>query len=145
MPENKPLPWWVIVVAFAVLVVGVTLASRLLRPPRSPPRTLGELAEVLRRSDPPLYAVPMADHSSEEGVYICERPRPREDLQWLRRSPKHAARWRGVVFCERAGGAIRVPEDQLESWGEHGLRVGPFVLFGDPALLRRIRAAILGQ
>jgi hypothetical protein len=143
MRARRPLPRWVIVVAFAVIVVAVTLASRLLHPPTFPPRTLGELTERLRRSDPPLYVVPMADHSPEEGVYICERPRPREQLQWLRRSPEHAARWRGVVYCERAGGVIRVPEDQLESWGEHGLRVGPFVLFGDPALLERIRETIL--
>jgi hypothetical protein len=143
MPDRKPLPRWVIVTAFAVIVLGVTLASRLLRPPHSPPRTLGELAERLRRSDQPLHVVPMSDHSPEDGVYFCDRPRPREQLQWLRRSPEDAPRWRGVVYCERAGKSFQVPEDQLESWGEHGLRVGPFVCFGDPALLERIRDAIL--
>jgi hypothetical protein len=133
----------VTVTAFAVTAVAVTLASRRLRPPALPPRTLGELAERLRRSDPPLYAVPLAEHSPEDGVFLCDRPRPPEQVQWLPRAPEFARRWRGVVYCERVGTATRIPEDLLEGWGEHGLGVGPFVLFGDPDLLERIREAVL--
>jgi hypothetical protein len=32
--------------------------------------------------------------------------------------------------------------NEWQHWGEHGMRIGPFVLFGDPALLGRIRQAI---
>ena len=116
MSARTPWPRWVLVLVFTVSTAGVFLACRWLHPPASRPRTLGELTERLRGSDPPLYVVPMADHSPEEGVYICERPRPRQQLQWLRRSPEDARRWRGVVFCERAGRSFQVPDDQLGRW-----------------------------
>jgi hypothetical protein len=143
MPDRTPLPRPVIVMAFAVTAVAVTLASRRLRPSPSPPRTLGELTERLRRSDPPLYAVPLAEHAPEDGVFLCDRPRPREEVQHLPRVPEFARRWRGVVYCERVGAASRIPADFVAGWGEYGLRVGPFVCVGDPALLDRIREAVL--
>jgi hypothetical protein len=69
-----------LVMAFALCAVAVPLAHRLLHPRAEPPRTLVELADLLRQSDPPLYVVPMADHNPEVGFYLCERPRPREQL-----------------------------------------------------------------
>jgi hypothetical protein len=132
-----------LVMAFVLCAAAVPLAHRLLHPRAEPPRTLAELAALLRQSNPLLYVVPMADHNPEVGFYLCERPRPREELQWLLRAAKHSDRWRGVVFCEREvhlGGEIG--EIEWQGWGEYGIRLGPFVLFGDPALLGRIRQAI---
>jgi hypothetical protein len=132
-----------VVMAFALCAAAMLLAHRLLHPRSDPPRTLAELAALLGRSDPPLYAVPMAEHDPEAGLYLCEQPRPRERLQLLRRFPEYGDRWRGVVFCERdqhLGGEIG--ESEWQRWGTYGMRIGLFVLFGDPDLLGRIRQAI---
>jgi hypothetical protein len=94
------LPRWIFVMAFAVCAAAVPLAHRLLHRHADPPGRLAELAALLRQSDPPLYAVPVIEHDSEAGLYLCERPRPREQLQFLRRLPESTDRWRGVVYCE---------------------------------------------
>jgi hypothetical protein len=128
--------------AFAVCAAAVPLAHRLLRPHADSPRTLAELADLLRHADPPLYVVPMTNHGLEAGFYLCERPQPREQLQWLPRAAEHGERWRGIVFCEMNRSLGEIEENEWQRWGEHGMRVGPFVLFGDPALLGRIREVI---
>jgi hypothetical protein len=127
---------------FAVCAAAVPLAHRLLHPRADRPRTLAELADLLRQSDPPLYMVPMAEHDPEGGFYLCEHPQQRERLQFLRRLPESTDRWRGVVYCEWNRRLGEITEDELGRWGEHGMRIGPFVFFGDPALLRRIRQVI---
>jgi hypothetical protein len=48
--------------AFSLCAAAVSLAHRLLHRPADPPHTLTELADLLRRSDPPLYLVPITDH-----------------------------------------------------------------------------------
>jgi hypothetical protein len=50
-------------------------------------------------------------------------------------------RWTGVVYGE----CSRHHEDRagvVEEWADGGLRAGPFVFFGDPKLLARIRTAL---
>jgi hypothetical protein len=101
-----------------------------------------ELTEHLRRSGLSLHVVQMTAKSPEEGLYLCERPLEREQLQWFRRAAQDGDRWRGVVFCEFNRTLGETPDAELERWGEYGMRLGPFVLFGDPALLRRIRQAL---
>jgi hypothetical protein len=128
--------------AFALCVAAVPLAHRLRHPHTEPPRTLAQLAELLRRSDPPLYVVPMTDYGPETGFYLCEQPRPREQLQLLRRAAEQGERWRGIVYCEMHGSLGEIEENEWQRWGEYAMRFGPFVLFGDPALLRRIRQAL---
>jgi hypothetical protein len=129
--------------AFVLCAAAVPLGHRLLHRHAEPPRTLVELAALLRQSEPPLYAVPMTDQDPEVGFYLCEQPRPREQLQQLRRLAEHSDRWRGVVFCEMDGyQGGEIGESDWQRWGEHGMRIGRFVLFGDPALLGRIRQAI---
>ena len=140
--RRRPLPHWALVTAFAVCAAAVALAQRLLHRPADPPGTLAELVDLLRHADPPLYVVPMTDYGPEAGFYLCERPRPREQLQWLRRTSEHRDRWRGVVFCEGNRRLGEVEGSERQCWDEYGLRIGPFVLFGDPALLRRVRRAI---
>jgi hypothetical protein len=122
------------VITFALCAAAVPLAHRLLHPHADPPRTLTELAELLRQSEPPLYVVPMTDHGPETGFYLCERPRPRQQLQRLWRAAEHGDSWRGVVFCEMAGQSGSIAGDKLGHWGEYGMQVGPFVFFGDPDL-----------
>jgi hypothetical protein len=127
---------------FVLCAVAVPLTYQLLSPPATPPRTLTELTQRLRRAGLPLHVVPITDISPEEGLYLCERPQPREQLQMLRRAVALGDRWRGVVFCEFNKRLGEVPDEELQRWGEHGMQLGPFVFFGDPALLRRIRQAL---
>jgi hypothetical protein len=84
---------------------------------------------------PKLHIVRVNSTSAESGIYICSSPRGWGELQILKRAPECAGRWRGVVFCERAGA-------DCEDWGDNGLRIGPLLLFGDPSLLLRIRSEI---
>jgi hypothetical protein len=84
----------------------------------------------------------MTDITPVEGLYLCERPQAREQLQRLVRAVEYSDSWRGVVFCECNKRLGEVSDEQMADWGEHGMRLGPFVFFGDPALLRRIRQAL---
>ena len=145
MSARRPWPRWIFVMAFATCVAAVPLTHRRRHRYAEPPRTLVELAALLCQSDPPRYAVPMAEHDAEAGLYLCERPRPREQLQQLRRLPESAYRWRGVVYCEWNRGLGEIDEDELGQWGVYGMRMGPLVFFGDPALLGRIRRAIAAE
>jgi hypothetical protein len=101
-----------------------------------------ELTQHLQRSGLQFHVVPLTDISPEEGLFLCERPEPREQLQGLRRAAEYSARWPGIVFCEFNKRLGEIDEGELERWGEYGLQLGPFVFFGDPALLRRIRQAL---
>jgi hypothetical protein len=90
-----------------------------------------------------LHAVPASARGDVEGgVYLCAQPRARGDLQKLPRLAQLAGRWGGVVFCQREGTGAPLTPGDLASWGEHGMVAGPFVLFGDPELLARVRAAL---
>jgi hypothetical protein len=139
---QRPFSPWTLALAFTLCVVVVPLSCQLLSPPAVPPRTLTELTERLHRAGLSLDMVPLTDISPEEGLFLCERPQPREQLQKLVRAAEHGERWRGVVFCEFNRRLGEIDEAELARWGEHGMQLGPFVFFGDPALLRRIRQAL---
>jgi hypothetical protein len=128
--------------AFALCAVPVPFCHSLLHPPSVPPNSLTELTDRLNRSGLSLYVVPLTDSSPEAGLYLCERPNSREQLQKLRRAVELSERWRGIVFCEFNKRLGEVDDAELERWGEHGMVMGPFLFFGDPALLRRIRQAL---
>jgi hypothetical protein len=54
-----------------------------------------------------------------------------------------AGQWRGIVFCQQDGEQCWILADFIrDNWGEYGMRIGPFVFFGDPELLQRIRKEI---
>jgi hypothetical protein len=147
--KSWQLSMWVSL--FLVSVALTPLIYRVLHRPAHRPRTLTELTKLLSRQAPPLYVVPMSEASLETGTYICANPRPREQLLChLTRHPKCGSKWQGVVYCERIGEREQMPfatrsfwEDELPTWGEYGKWIGPFLFFGDPALLQRIHAAML--
>jgi hypothetical protein len=101
-----------------------------------------ELTEHLRQAGLALEVVPQTDFTPVEGVYLCEHPQPREQLQKLARAAQRCDRWRGVVFCEFNKRLGEFTDAELQRWGEYGMRLGPFVFFGDPALLRRIHQTV---
>jgi hypothetical protein len=90
---------WTLPIAFALCIAAVPLANRLLHSRPATPRTRTELTEQLRRAGLVLYAVPMLDSFPEQGIYLCERPQPREQLQRLFRTAEQGHRWQGVAFC----------------------------------------------
>jgi hypothetical protein len=74
-------------------------------------------------------------------AYLSTAPKPIAELYWLAKDRRAMQRWAGVVYCERPPRYETVAY-AVDSWAECGLRVGPFVFFGDPALLARIRTAL---
>jgi hypothetical protein len=74
-------------------------------------------------------------------AYLSTTVKPIAELYWLAKDRTAMQRWAGLVYCERPFSYDRVAY-AVESWGECGLRAGPFVFFGDPALLARIRTAL---
>lgn len=64
-----------------------------------------------------------------------------EELSRLPRGRSQVERWRGTLYCERgpAGGDWA---DLKRQWGDCCLVAGPFLLYGDRALLGRLRAAM---
>src|SRR6516162_251935 len=118
--------------AVLATLLAVPLAGRTLRPVTAPPETPVELAELFRRHRPDLHVIPANTTGPDNGIYICERPRPRDQVLALPRQPAFAGRWGGVVCCERVAPMREVAAGELAAWGEHGMRAGPLLFFGDP-------------
>jgi hypothetical protein len=155
MPDRNPLSLWIVIGIFLTAMVAVPLTCWMQTPPATPPpiltelSTLTELAEVLSQQAPEWHRVPiMKNGSLELGFYLCSETRSWEQLTSVRRSYRDAARWRGVVHCaarwrgvvhcEYISNIMPVAEWNIQEWGEHAMRIGPFLFFGDPDMLRRI-------
>jgi hypothetical protein len=141
MPAYKASFLWISIGILGLSAAATPWAYRSLFPAIAPPRTVREMAELLSKAEPGLYVIPVAPNYPENGVWVCDRPQSWEQLSWLRRAPEHAYRWQGVVFCQKAGEMTEVVD--TDTWGEHGMQIGPLLFFGDPALVRRIQKAIL--
>jgi hypothetical protein len=145
MMSPKLLPLRIVVGLFVLAMAATPLAYRLLRGPAAPPRTLTELTELLSRDASSLYVVPIVEGNPEAGIYLCTRSRTRDQLMGLPRAREHAHRWQGVAHCEMVGKMVAVDEYDIQSWGEYGMQIGPFLFFGDPDLLQRIRKVVLDR
>ena len=66
------------------------------------------------------------------------------EVDGLLKAPAQIDRWRGTVYCEMIFNPVRRMQ-RLDQWGDCGLGVGPFVFFGDRALLRQIRDALIAE
>jgi hypothetical protein len=74
-------------------------------------------------------------------AYLTTTAKPGAELYRLVKDRRAKHRWTGVVYCGRSR-HYEVLEGVVESWADCGLRAGPFVFFGDPELLARIRTAL---
>jgi hypothetical protein len=74
-------------------------------------------------------------------AYLSTTAKPGAELYWLVKDSRARQRWAGVVYCELSRN-YEAREEAMEDWAECGLRVGPFVFFGDPQLLARIRTTL---
>jgi hypothetical protein len=93
MFAQRRLCSWTLAVTSALCIAAVPLTNRLLHSHSATPRTLTELTEQLCRAGLALYAVPMLDSFPEQGIYLCERPQPREQLQGPLRVTEQGHRW----------------------------------------------------
>jgi hypothetical protein len=146
----KSIPRWMYVGLFLGSVVLVPLLYHLARRPVSSPSTPTELTVLLAQRAPSLYVISEVEHRPECGIYICTQPQLREQLSWLVRNPlilgtSRIGKWEGVVFCEKVEKlpGWKIEEHVLQSWGQHGMQIGPLLFFGDPSLLQRIREVII--
>jgi hypothetical protein len=91
-----------------------------------------------------LHAVPADNRNGDvrRGVYLCDRRREWEQVAGLPVGTRRAERWRGVVLAQTSSDFLTIPDEAVRSWGASGHRDGPFVFFGDPALLARLKAAL---
>lgn len=142
---RKPFSMWICVSLFIASITLVPLIGRLSRQPTPPPRTLAELRELLSQDAPLLTVVPMSRNDVEFGMYICAHPSTHEQLSRLLRNSQNAGRWQGVIFCERVTKWNPITEEELRTWGKHGMQIGSLLFFGDPELLERLRTVILGK
>jgi hypothetical protein len=134
----------------AALLPGVIYLSVRGTPPApAPPAApdawhVPELLAHLAARGVRLHAEPVNRTTGElsDGAYLCEGERPWEDVAALPVCASQAGRWRGVVLVLRSRGHSAHSAEEVAAWGESGLRAGPFVFFGDGALLRHIAAAL---
>ena len=142
MPVRNSLSVWVFASIFVVSAAAMPLVAEWLDQPDAYPDTLAELIELLSQESPPLYVLEVVEGAPESGIYICTEPQPREQLLRLIRHPAavghpRLGRWQGVVHVQKTMHQNRVWRDEeIRSWGEYGMRIGPFGCFGDPPLLQ---------
>jgi hypothetical protein len=90
-----------------------------------------------------LYAVAGARQGGgpDHHVYPTEDPAATWDgLASQARLVERRPQWRGTVCVESPLTGL-TEEVAVDHWGANGCRVGPFVLFGDERILRRIEQA----
>jgi len=70
-------------------------------------------------------------------AYLSTSPRPLDELLRLKAAPEYAADWKGVVMLLRTAPGL-APE--TADWGDfHWWASGNLLVYGDPALVQRIR------
>ncbi len=143
MANKRSLPLCIIISMFLVTIGVIPLSCHLMRQAPVFPCNLVELTERLSQSTLSVHVVPVIENEPESGIYICKQRQTREQLFRLLRGSEVACKrkWQGVVYCENIG-SLYVEEHVLQGWGDHGMRIGPLLFFGDPALLDGIHEAI---
>jgi hypothetical protein len=75
-------------------------------------------------------------------AYLLTTDRPWIELNHLVKTPNQMEPWRGTLYCEW-GGSQRKWASLMSQWGDCCFVAGPFIFFGDPDLLTRVRAILL--
>jgi hypothetical protein len=104
-------------------------------------QTVIHLAARLKSRGLKLRLVFDAYNGHSSGAYLTEGSKSWKELNLLPKAQEHIDRWAGTVHCER----LNKPgcrSFQVSLWGDYCLEAGPFLFFGDPALLARIRQAL---
>lgn len=137
-PSLRTVPAVVILAALATLAFAVGRRQPSLLPGDG---SVAGLARHLESRGLPLRLVPASRSGADANAYLTASARRWEDLNGLPKDARRVGDWVGAVYCERV-----VSEDDAEVrlavWDGACLRAGPFLFFGDPALLARIRQAL---
>ncbi len=97
------------------------------------------LADYLNRKGVPLRLVATQNNGTiRHNAFLTTTDKEWDDLSRPVKDPRWIGRWRGTLYCERN------PEgdDLARQWGDCYLEVGPFMFFGDPELLARVRTVL---
>ena len=107
-------------------------------------RTPTELHRLLASRGLALKAVPLSrtGENADLALFLCEGERTWEELSVLNPRPDLVENWKGVLLARPVKGLPREGPDGTDGWGETGLVVGEVALFGDPALIARVRKAL---
>jgi hypothetical protein len=101
-----------------------------------------DLVAYLQGRGLPLHLSPTGPGANTRiNAYLTTTAKPGAELYWLLKDRRAMQCWAGVVYCERPR-HYEAREVAVDEWAECGLRAGPFVFFGDPVLLARIRTAL---
>jgi hypothetical protein len=73
----------------------------------------------------------------DQAAFLTITDQEWEDLDRLFKNPKWISQWRGTLYCKRNTAGY-----DLSHWGDYSLVAGPFLFFGDPELLARVRDAL---
>jgi hypothetical protein len=116
--------------------VGPSAASRPIRD-----WDIAELAVFLNRKgvEVQLWTVPK-NGPLNYSAYLTSTVKEWRDLNVLNKDPSRIQEWRGTLYCERIGESD--VSHLLDQWDDRCLVVGPFLLYGDAELLKRVRIAL---
>jgi hypothetical protein len=78
----------------------------------------------------------------QRNVYLTRTDQEWVELNSLLKGREQIDRWRGTVYCVMPGQAEEL-KNQIDSWGDCCLCLGPFVFFGDRQLLGEIRDVLM--
>jgi hypothetical protein len=130
--------------AVALLTVAIDGRKEEAATPGGPPDDwdVPQLVAYLNGKGLGVRAVPtVRDGAIRDSAFLTTTSQPWNAFNRLRKDPEQIDQWQGTLYCERA--------PHWESWGDPFLQggdcclvVGPFFLFGDPALLGRVRDAL---
>jgi len=135
---------WLLLPCFLAAAVLVPLTYQLQRHQHKLPDTLPALIEQLQALHPSWQFEPaVGDPALCHGAYLMQAGYVK-DYWPPPRFPKYDRYWRGLVFIQLDGGShARFDNAHVASWGEHGVRLGRFVFYGDPGMLAAIRNKLL--
>ena len=145
---RQPRARWILFAGFVASVLLAASLGKRTASPTTPPLPLNdwgipELADYLHRAGIRLHVVPATkDGVLQDTAFLTTTERSWHELNRLRKDAKQLAPWRGILYCERLE-HTKMRTVLEEQWGDYGWSAGPFLFYGDPELLARVRAVLL--
>jgi hypothetical protein len=131
-----------------VCVLAVAAGYALPRPARRGGDLLDAVAAVQRRSPRFLISepVPPANLVRTGALYLCRTPRTAQDVDGLSKHPSRPdPRWAGVVCFKGTADPDQLDVPWVSDGGDRCLDYGTFAVFGDPEMLREVRAILAAE
>ncbi len=145
---RQPRAHWILSAGFVASILLATSLGKRTNSPNIPPIPLNdwdvlELAVYLNRTGMHLHVVSTAQAGGVQNTaFLTTTERSWHELNHLTKNAKQLDRWQGILYCERVE-SDDIRKQLADQWGEFAWSVGPFLFFGDPDLLSRVRAVLL--